>query len=139
MSAIVKAHAAAEAADITKAARGPWVFEPHCGYGKSNPEGEPYPFGYLSVGPLIMPVFELRQVINRSADEMYGSAALIVRAVNERDELIAQRDELAAALEELVALVRGECPSLLDDDRGSLGRLSAQIDAVLAKVKAVQS
>lgn len=52
--------------------------------------------------------------------------------------LIAAAPELLNALEELTALVRGECPSLLDEYRGGLGRLSAQIDAALAKAKSVQ-
>ena len=40
---------------------------------------------------------------------------------------------LRAALTELAALVRGECPSLLDEDSGGLGRLSVDIDAALQR------
>ena len=43
--------------------------------------------------------------------------------------------ELADALEELTALVRGECPSLLDQDRGGLGRLSNKIDWIFATIE----
>ena len=41
---------------------------------------------------------------------------------------------LAAALQELVALVRGECPRLLDEDRDGDARLSIEIDAALSAV-----
>ena len=44
-------------------------------------------------------------------------------------------DELAEALEELQALVRGECPSLLDGDRGGLSRLDLAIDSALSEHK----
>ena len=42
------------------------------------------------------------------------------------------------ALEGLVALVRWECPSLLDEDSGGDSRLSMEIDAALAALKEVE-
>jgi len=38
---------------------------------------------------------------------------------------------LAMALVELTAMVRGECPSLLDDDSGGNARLALEIEALL--------
>jgi len=46
--------------------------------------------------------------------------------------LLAERDALRIALDELAAVVRGECPSLLDEDSGGSARLSMAIDAALA-------
>lgn len=40
-------------------------------------------------------------------------------------------DKLFAALDELVAQVRGECPSLLNEDSGGDGDLSIEIDEAL--------
>lgn len=34
------------------------IFEPHNGFGGDDPNGEPWPFGYISEGPG-KPVFEL--------------------------------------------------------------------------------
>ena len=45
-------------------------------------------------------------------------------------------DDLAAALEELRALVRGECPSLLNEDSGGDANLDMQIDKALAAYRA---
>lgn len=39
---------------------------------------------------------------------------------------------LEAVLRELTAMVRGECPSLLNEDSGGCARLSIEIDALLA-------
>jgi len=39
---------------------------------------------------------------------------------------------MTPVLEELLALVRGECPSLLDEDSGGLARLDIAADAALA-------
>ena len=46
-----------------------------------------------------------------------------------------QRNRALAALEELVALVRGECPSLLNEDSGGDAKLSMEIDAAIAACK----
>lgn len=51
------------------------------------------------------------------------------------DEERALCGELLAALVELRALVKGECPSLLDEARGGNARLDVQIDALIAKAR----
>lgn len=49
----------------------------------------------------------------------------------ERDSALASLAATRALLEDLVAMVRGECPSLLDEDRGGTARLGIDIDAAL--------
>jgi hypothetical protein len=44
--------------------------------------------------------------------------------------------ELEGLLSELVAMVRGECPSILDEDSGGSARLSMDIDAALGNAEA---
>jgi len=41
--------------------------------------------------------------------------------------------DLRAVLSELLALVRGECPSLLDEDSGGCARLDTAADAMIAE------
>jgi len=48
------------------------------------------------------------------------------------DTLGRERDRLREALEELTAMVRGECPSLLNEDSGGDATLALRIDAALA-------
>ena len=43
----------------------------------------------------------------------------------------AEAERLRAALTELAAMVRGECPSLLNEDSGGCARLSIEIDELL--------
>lgn len=45
--------------------------------------------------------------------------------------------ELVAALDNLLALVNGECPSLLDGDRGGSGFLDMEIDDALTTARAL--
>lgn len=59
---------------------------------------------------------------NREAD-----AAFIVKAVNHHDALV-------GVLTELYAQVRGECPSLLNEDSGGDGTLDLEIRALLDAV-----
>lgn len=61
-------------------------------------------------------------------DEREANAAFIVRACNAHDALV-------AALTELQAMVKGECPSLLNEDSGGCARLDLDIDAALALAK----
>ena len=44
-------------------------------------------------------------------------------------------DALVTALEELHAMVWGECPALLDEDKGGTARLDVEIRGLLAKHK----
>jgi hypothetical protein len=47
------------------------------------------------------------------------------------DEVTKQRDEALRLLDELYALVNGECPSLLDEDRGGYADLDTRIARML--------
>lgn len=58
-----------------------------------------------------------------------ANARLIVRAVNCHADLL-------SALKDLRALVRGEAPSLLNEDSGGDAELSLRIDAAIAKAEA---
>lgn len=49
--------------------------------------------------------------------------------------LFAAAPELFAALEELYAVVKGECPSLLNEDSGGDAELSLEIESVLTKAR----
>jgi hypothetical protein len=48
----------------------------------------------------------------------------------ERDAAVRGREEAVAALFELAAMVRGECPSLLNEDSGGDVKLSMEIDRI---------
>jgi hypothetical protein len=54
----------------------------------------------------------------------------------EADTLRSANAELASCLSELTATVKGECPSLLDEDSGGCARLDMAIEAALATQKA---
>lgn len=57
------------------------TFEPHNGYGRKDPDGEPWPFGYLSEGDgLPSPVFELTPVLQRPYEELLAFARLFEAA-----------------------------------------------------------
>ena len=70
-------------------------------------------------------------VIRMAAAEYTQVAIQTWKAANEK-----QAQEIAAlkvALRELHAVVKGECPSLLDEDSGGLANLDMQIDELLKK------
>lgn len=69
-------------------------------------------------------------VVQVSDDETNANAVLMHAAPRLLYELRAMRELLV----ELTAIVRGECPSLLDEDSGGCGRLSFAIDAKLSEV-----
>ena len=56
---------------------------------------------------------------------------MIAELRSERDALVADLAAARALLRELVALVRGECPSLLNEDSGGDAKLSCDIDEAL--------
>lgn len=64
-------------------------------------------------------------------DDATEFATLAGQMEAERDAARTRAEGLEAAIRELVTLVRGECPSLLDEDSGGDGRLSLAIDALL--------
>lgn len=45
--------------------------------------------------------------------------------------LIAKAPEMLELIQELVAVIRGECPSILDEDRGGFSGLEERVDSVL--------
>lgn len=65
----------------------PWVLEKHNGFGKTNPDGDVYPFGYISElrGAIKSPVFELTPLF---VGEHEANADFIIRASNSHYELI---------------------------------------------------
>ena len=75
---------------------------------------------------------EARQVLPE-----YRSALLcdVERAVDREMAERERREAAEALLLELVAVVRGECPSLLDEDSGGDARTSVDIDAHFARYK----
>ena len=75
---------------------------------------------------------EARQVLPE-----YRSALLcdVERAVDREMAERERREAAEALLLELVAVVRGECPSLLDEDSGGDARTSLDIDAHFARYK----
>ena len=58
-------------------------------------------------------------------------AALAPTGESPADDLRAENTRLRGLLADLAALVRGESPSLLNEDSGGDGRLSVEIDAAL--------
>lgn len=93
----------------------------------SHPRHEPLP---ECVGPEGMAActFDL------TLDEAWQHWRQEAHAERQQREQAEQREaRLRAALEELTAMVRGECPSLLNEDSGGNGALALEIDAALAE------
>jgi hypothetical protein len=63
------------------------------------------------------------------------AAAELARLRDENARLRAGEEKLRYLLIELVAQVRGECPSLLDEDSGGDARLSIAIDDAIIEGK----
>lgn len=63
-------------------------------------------------------------------DNEHGAARELTLA---EVQLHSAAPELADALEGLLCVVRGECPSLLNEDSGGSAALDIQIDAALRK------
>lgn len=61
-----------------------WVFEPHNGYGRMAPDGEPWPFGYISEkgvrAGLPSPLFELRPVLVEPIEKLTDAALKMAAA-----------------------------------------------------------
>lgn len=89
---------------------------------------------------------ELHDAIERQSAQIAAltqerdeEARAFKRAAKDRDicrqkrvDLEARCATLTAALEELYATVKGECPSLLNEDSGGSAQLDAQVSAALA-------
>jgi len=66
---------------------------------------------------------------------IHDAAAALVQLREENARLRAGEEKLRYLLIELVAQVRGECPSLLDEDSGGDARLSMVIDDAIIEGK----
>jgi hypothetical protein len=73
------------------------IFEPHNGFGSRDPDGDLWPFGYISNDLRHMPIFELTPILLISIEELTATAIRMAAA-----------DELLAALEGLLEAVGGE-------------------------------
>lgn len=74
----------------------PLRFEPHNGFGSDDPDGDPWPFGYLSTSHPV-PIFELSVPVQHDPETLRELVALIVRAVNAHEDLCAALRALAEA------------------------------------------
>jgi hypothetical protein len=73
-------------------------FEPHNGYGAVDPDGEPWPFGYISTAPTPMPVFELGVVLEYPAEDLRKLALAMAAAPEMLRVLKYLYDETGSAL-----------------------------------------
>jgi len=55
-------------------------FEPHNGYGGNDPDGDPWPFGYISTAPVPIPVFELNVVLEYPVEALRKLAVAMAAA-----------------------------------------------------------
>ena len=81
-------------------------------------------------------------ILTVASDGTYGTAIALCQQVQKPStianaHLISAAPEMYETLTELVALVRGECPSLLNEDSGGLARLDIAIDAALRKAEGI--
>jgi hypothetical protein len=103
--------------EMKKFTQGTWIFEPHNGYGGEDPDGEPWPFGYVSTNKHT-PIFELSPILDFKFDELLANARLIAAA-----------PDLYAAL----ASLRETCAALLEGD--TCEAVVSDIDNVLKKAR----
>lgn len=84
----------------------------------------------LGSGPVAV---DLHRMLRWDVVSAYGTVAAIRDPDEANARLIAAAPDLLACLEELVALVKGECPSLLDETRGGSSLLDDAIATAIAK------
>lgn len=72
----------------------PWVFEPHGMFGRTAPDGDRFPFGYISTDDPRRPIFQLDTILDFPLDELREAALLMASAY-----------DLMAALKEIVDIV----------------------------------
>lgn len=75
----------------------PFIFEPHGGFGSNDPDGKPWPFGYISNDNPRSPVFELSIVLGFPDDILTGVATQMAAA-----------SDLMEALDDLLRGIGGE-------------------------------
>ena len=78
---------------------------------------------------LLLAQYDEGHHIERPADHL-AAAVAVVRAMREAQNIAAAPAE--QLLSELYALVKGECPSLLDEDSGGDSNLAIKIETLLA-------
>ena len=72
------------------------------------------------------------QVEKSVCDDVFGHWLRCKEALDAHDaEQCEEIERLRGALRSLHAMVKGECPSLLDDDSGGCGQLDIEIDELL--------
>lgn len=54
------------------------IFEPHNGFGTNDPDGNPWPFGYISEAPG-HPIFELRPILEQSVPVLMDIVHQMIR------------------------------------------------------------
>lgn len=72
----------------------PKVFEPHNGYGGNDPDGEPWPFGYISED-YGRPIFELRPLFVADYGELHAAAIAMAAASDLLEALRRLTDQVA--------------------------------------------
>ena len=95
---------------------GKLCFEPHNGFGGRDPDGDPWPFGYISTSPTPQPVFELRTFLE------YEPAELVKLA-----RRMAAANELLAALKAVVGW--------WEQDGGNMDEILKAAQAVIDKAE----
>lgn len=68
-------------------------FEPHNGFGKKDPDGNPWPFGYISDA---QPIFELNVILKRDRKALTALAKQMAAAPKILETLKALRQQLLA-------------------------------------------
>jgi hypothetical protein len=58
---------------------GPYLFEPHNGFDGLDPDGEPWPFGYISTSARY-PIFELNPPLAFPVEQLEATAILLASA-----------------------------------------------------------
>jgi hypothetical protein len=85
------------------------VFEPHGGFGKRDPDGVPFPFGYISNASPV-PIFELNVFLAHDKELLAKIASAAVAApslIAEIKKLTKERDDLISLVQRWVALDGG--------------------------------
>lgn len=80
------------------------TFEPHNGFGGKTPDGDMWPFGYLStVGPRV-PVFELNVIVNWSPKVLLAYAHMAAAAPDMLEALTECAEEIKRLRHEIERL-----------------------------------
>ena len=103
----------------TQHTRGPWVFEPHNGFGRDTGRLGPCPFGYVSTSIPRSPIFALEPIYDNSRKKMVADARLIAAA----PELL---EELRFAVNLIDEQLDGDFPESLRAMRAVIAKATGQ-------------